>query len=286
MTHPATAMRAHERATDGNRSPGRRRAGRGGGAHRAGRAGRGMTVLEIMIVLAVIGGLFFVARTGFRSLTKADLVENATELTAVLRRTSQLAIEHGELHRVVLDLEGQAFVVEVCQGEAAIQRNEQLSTDGEEVRRALDRGKQRLANLPAEALAADPEDATRRAIALAGQHVADRMCTPATDGLSGDASGKGWLRKLRKEKGIKFKQVWVQHRDEGATEGQVAIYFFPIGSAEKSVIELTDGSETFSVLVFGLTGRVELHDGALRDVDDHMLKNAMGERDAKRESQQ
>jgi hypothetical protein len=77
----------------------------------------------------------------------------------------------------------------------------------------------------------------------------------------------------------------VQHRDESATKGQVALYFFPLGQAEKAIVELTDGSDVFSVLVFGLTGRVELRDGALRDVDDHMLKNAMGERDAKREDQ-
>jgi hypothetical protein len=42
----------------------------------------------------------------------------------------------------------------------------------------------------------------------------------------------------------------------------------------------------FTVLVYGLTGRVELHDGALKDVNDHMLKNVMGDKDAKRETQQ
>ena len=112
-----------------------------------------------------------------------------------------------------------------------------------------------------------------------------RRCKPATDSLTGDADGKGWARKLRKDKGIKFKQVWVQHRDEVVTKGQVAIYFFPIGSSEKAVVELTDGEDVFTVKVFGLTGRVELHDGALRDVDDHMLKNVMGDKDAKREDQ-
>jgi prepilin-type N-terminal cleavage/methylation domain-containing protein len=250
------------------------------------RAQRGMTVLEIMIVLAVVGGLFLVVRTGFRAVTKADLVENANELTAVMRRASQVAVEHGELHRVVLDLENQAYVLEVCQGETAIQRNEQINAGDEDAQRAIERGKQRLSNLPADALAAgDPDMAARRAIALAGHHVADRLCKPATDSLTGDAEGKGWQRELRKDKGIKFKQVWVQHRDDGVTKGQVAIYFFPIGSSEKSVIELTDGSETFTVLVFGLTGRVELRDGTLADVDDHMLKNAMGDRDAKRENQ-
>jgi type II secretory pathway pseudopilin PulG len=245
-----------------------------------------MTVLELMIVLAIIGGMFFIVRSGFRMVTKADLVEDSTELTAVLRRASQLAVEHGELHRVTLDLDQQGYVVEVCQGEVAIARNELVKADDEATKRALERGRQRLAGLPPDALATgDPEEATRRAAALAGHHIADRMCKPADDSLTGDSNGKGWLRKLRKDKGVKFKEIWVAHRDDSATKGQVAIYFFPLGSAEKAVIELTDGSEVFTVLVFGLTGRVELHDGTLRDVNDHMLKNVMGDRDTKREGQ-
>jgi len=250
-----------------------------------------MTVLELMIVLGVIGGMVFIARTGFRVLTRADLVEDATELSAVMRRTSLLAVEHGELHRLVLDLDNQDaskpdYVVEVCQGETAIQRNEKLRADDEDAKRALERGKQRMGTLPSDALAAgDADEATRRATALAGHHIADRMCRPADDSVTGDAAGKGWARKLRKAKGIRFKEVWVQHRDDSATKGQVAIYFTPIGSAEKAVVELTDGGDTFSVLVFGLTGRVELRDGVLRDVNGHMLKNAMGDKDAKREDQ-
>jgi type II secretory pathway pseudopilin PulG len=246
-----------------------------------------MTVIEIMVVLAIIGGLFFVARSGFRLLTKADLVEDSNELTAVMRRASQLAVEHGDLHRVVLDLDSQGYVVEVCQGQTAIARNELLKTDDEETKRALERGRQRMNGLPSDAVTtADPEEATKRAAALAGHHIADRVCRPADDSVTGDSNGKGWLRKLRKDKGIKFKEIWVQHRDESATKGQVAIYFFPLGSAEKAVIELTDGNEVFTVLVFGLTGKVELHDGTLRDVNDHMLKNAMGDKDTKRENQQ
>src|SRR5678815_5418356 len=92
-------------------------------------------------------------------------------------------------------------------------------------------------------------------------------CKRADNSVTGDSNGKGWIRKLRKDKGVKFKEVWVEHRDDSTTKGRVAIYFFPIGSAEKTVIELTDGSEVFTVLVFGLSGRVELHDGEPRDVN-------------------
>lgn len=246
-----------------------------------------MTVLEIMIVLAILGAGAALVRSGFRLVTKADLVENATELAAVMRRASQLAIEHGELHRVVFDLERHGYVVEICQGQTAIVRNEKLAPDEEATKAAIERGKQRMGQMPADAFAAgDADEATRRAIAIAGHHVVDRLCVPASTGVTGDASNKGWARALYAGKGIKFKEIWVQHRDEGVTKDQVAIYFFPMGSAEKAVVALTDGSDTFTVLVHGLTGRVELRDGELDDVDDHMLRNVMGDRDAARDGQE
>lgn len=268
----------------------------------------GMTVLEIMIVIAIIGGMAFIVRNGFRLLTKADLVDNANELAAIMRRASQLAIERGEMHRVVMDLDTNKYIVEVCQGTTAIVRNEALQGNAEEQQRALERGKQRMIDMPEDALAAgDPDEATKRAVAIAGHHIADRQCRPASSetltgvtvgatcdkaedcakGLScvekSCVSGSVWNRTLKADKGIKFKEVWVQHRDDSSTKGQVAVYFYPVGSAEKAVVELTDGSAVFSVVVYGLTGRIELRDGALKDVDAHMLRNAMGDKDAARE---
>src|ERR1700755_823136 len=99
---------------------------------RARRAQAGMTVLEIMIVLAVIAGMFYIVRSGFRLVTKADLVEDAVGLTAIMKRASQLAVEHGDLHRVVLDLDTEAYVVEVCEGDTAIKRNESLQVNPDE----------------------------------------------------------------------------------------------------------------------------------------------------------
>jgi len=251
-----------------------------------------MTVLELMIVLAIVGAAMMLVRSGFRMITRADLVENATELQAVLRRASTLAIEHGELHRVVIDMDKQLYSVEVCQGAIAIQRNEAVRPDEEKKKQALDKGKNAFSNMPQDALqVGDPEEAAKRATAVAGHHVSDRTCVTASDAITGaaenDAKGKakGWVRGLRADKGIKFKEIWVQHRDESATKGQVAIYFFPTGASEKSVIELTDGTDVFTVLVYGLTGRVELRDSVLHDVNEHMMRNAMGDKDAKREEQ-
>ncbi len=244
-----------------------------------------MTVLELMIVLAILGGGVVLVRSGFRMITKADLVENSTELAAVMKRTSQLAVEKGEMHRIVFDMDKQIYAVEVCQGSTTLMRNEQLRPDDEKAKQALERGRQRLQGIPPEALASDPDVATKQALSLAGSHIADRQCSSIDDAVSGDAEGKKWVRSLRAAKGIKFKEIWVQHRDDSATKGQVAIYFFPTGSSEKAVVEVTDGSETFTVLVHGLTGRVQLKDGTLRDVNDHMLRNPLGDKDKERDAE-
>jgi hypothetical protein len=193
---------------------------------------------------------------------------------------------------VLLDLDKGGYAVEVCEGQTTIQRNELVRPDEEATKRALDKGKEKLSEGNSSGPQAtmlsggDPETATKRALAISGHHIADKMCSPVPDPSTGDATGKGWVRPLKTGRGIKFKEVWVQHRDESVTKGQVAIYFFPLGSSEKAVVEVTDGDETFSVLVYGLTGRVELRDGVLRDVNDHMMRNAMGDKDAKREDQQ
>jgi len=245
----------------------------------------GFTVLELMIVIAIFGMSATLIYRGTR--TGAALVNDANEITAIARRASSLAVEHGEMYRLVLDLDKQVYVIEVCHGATTIMRNEQLRPDAEATQRAVDKGRAKFQNMgsaAASALAADPEDATKRALAIAGHHIADRTCQPATDSMTGDFNTKkGWARALSAAHGVKFKEVWVQHRDDSLTKGQVAVYFFPTGSAEKAVIELGNEDDTFSLLIYGLTGRVKLLDGVLRDVNDHMLKNALGDKDARRE---
>ena len=61
----------------------------GAGRRRGVRAAvhRGMTIIEIMIVLAVIGMLSYLAYSGFRVLSSQALVEDTLDLASVMRRT-------------------------------------------------------------------------------------------------------------------------------------------------------------------------------------------------------
>jgi prepilin-type N-terminal cleavage/methylation domain-containing protein len=253
-------------------------------------AQRGITLLETMIVLAIIGLGMSIGYSAYRKLTRADLVDDTNHLGALMARASELAGESGKLHRVTIDFDENTAVVEICEGLPSIRRPRtgDKVVDDKETQRQLDDARGRLKGSRTDPSASKmmqmqtPEDETKMAAALAGHHVGDQTCAQVKDVWSGDAEGRPLILKIRKDRGIKAREVWVQHRDDSVTTGQVSIYFFPLGSAEKAIVELTDGTETYSVRVHGLTGEIETVDGEVKDVDDFMHKDITGEREAPR----
>src|SRR4051812_24519543 len=111
----------------------------------------GMTLLEMMIVLAIIAMLAYLATGAIRWLRGANAVETTVDLTQVLNRTSQLAVETGELHRVVIDLDEQTYRIEICEGGAtAISKTPEVKKpdpEGEH-KAAVERAKQKLSAVP------------------------------------------------------------------------------------------------------------------------------------------
>lgn len=251
---------------------------------------RGMTVLELMIVIAIIGMLSYVGYGAVRRLTRADLVDDTNHLGSLMSRASELAAETGKLHRVTIDLDEGVAVVEACEGPMAVRRvkSGDKAMDAKEQEERLKDAKGKLeAARSGNALqrgfsAATPEDETKLAAALAGHHVGDQVCQPVKDAYSGDSEGKPLILKLKKDSGIKAKEVWVQHRDDSVTTGQASIYFFPLGSSEKAIVELTDGGDVYSVKVHGLTGTIETIDGEVKDIDEFMHHDVTGQREVER----
>lgn len=246
----------------------------------------GMTILEVVMVVAIVGLMSYLAVGAVRWLRGANAVDASVELAAVMRRAQQLATGSGELHRVVLDLDAQTYRVEICAGgPAAITKDPEKAVDESEDarKRAVEEAKQRLQSLPQNALPAGEDQAQSEdmALALAGQLHARRICVPSAD-LFGDPDGRAAIRAIDPNRSARIKQVWVQHLRDPASTGLVAIHFFPLGSTEKAIVEIGDGSKTFTVLSHGLTGRIELRDGTVRDPDEFLFRDATGEKEAER----
>ncbi len=254
----------------------------------------GVTVLEIMIVVAIIGMMAWLAWGAVRVLTGAALDEDSADLALVMRRAQLLAVEAGIPTRVVIDFDSHAYWVETCAGDPSLVRvKEEEKSDDKASEEALEDARQKLSGMGAQQIQGQtPEDEARMALALVGKKVGGRVCGPLGSGpgaedigqvITGDAKGRDLRRSLRQSSGVKFREVWVQHLEQSVSTGQVSITFFPLGFAEKAIIEVGNDDEQNTVVVHGLTGRVELRGGTLDNPDDHMLRNAAGERDQERE---
>src|SRR5687768_984787 len=224
---------------------------------------RGMTVLEIMIVIAIIGFMAYLAVSGFRFLSGAALSEDTSDMAMVMRRAQLLSVEGGVPTRVVIDFDKHAYWVEACTGDPTLSRTkEEEKADAETAQEELEKARQRLATLPGGQMqASSPEEEAKMAAALAGRKVGGRICAPLGTGpaaeqlgpvLTGDSMGRELRRALQQQRGVKFREVWVQHLEKSVSGGQVSISFFPLGFAEKAIVEIgTSDDEIETILVHG-----------------------------------
>lgn len=93
-----------------------------------------MTLLELLVVMAVVGLLMALGVRGVRWLRSSSLRDTTTEIAAVFRVTYNLATMSATHHRVVFDLDEQTYRIEACEGEVMLARQdrEQLAEPGDD----------------------------------------------------------------------------------------------------------------------------------------------------------
>ncbi len=211
---------------------------------------RGFTLLEIGIALVILGLMLAVAVPSINAISGAELKKTTGMLQGLMRDTYARAALSGHTHRVVLDLEAGSYWVEATEGGVVLKREKlSLTREGDAV---LDKVDERIEDVDADSK--DEEDQERlklyrhpswAPVAFPGQDRTDEIRP----------------QKLPSE--VRFKSVWVDHLEEAATGGQVAIHYFPGGYTEEAHITLTDddeGARTFTLVTNPLTGEVYVED--------------------------
>lgn len=245
--------------------------------HSAKRREAGFTIIEMMVVLAILGLLLVaMSATGLIKTQNDRLREDTLEVMATLRAAFNFSTQTGTHHRVVFDLDQQAYRIEICEGPIALEKTETEEVpDQEAIAELLERPP--TSEFDREILeAASPEEATAAAAALAGVKIGTARCT-LSEASSGHVDGKGNQRRVDRDHGIHIDEITVEHLSEPAESGLASINFFPLGRAEKAVVHLeSEEGDSFWILVHGLTGRVELKKGDF-DPDDHMRVDGAGD---------
>lgn len=207
----------------------------------------GMTLLELMLVLVLIGlaasGLTF----SLGALSRASLKSAAGRLASASRYAYNRAIVQGTTTRLAFELGGNTFSIEEAHGEVTLVRpDDERAADGDG-----EEGSKRSG-------AVDPWAAARSAVEDALQpNLGASPFGPITS-----ATGKTLERYQNVELGrrVQIVRLIVGHEPEPRESGLGAVHYFPSGLTEHAVVQLTDGREgLYSVEIHPLTGRAHIY---------------------------
>ena len=252
------------------------------------RHNRGFTILELLLVMSVIAALTVVLSMGIKRVRNSDLRSDTTKVAQAMRAAYAMATQSGKHHRVVLDLEARTFRVEVCEGNIKLHKERREAREGEGEKVDDSKLEQAMRFLQGDQTAGaagltsefmpevqqsmSPEEAAEKAKALAGVRLGTGRCKPPTRMRGG--------KEQKLFRADEFKEIHVQHLEDPVKEkGIVSVNFFPLGYSEKAVIVIgNDDDDVYTLLVHGMTGRVEFKDGTWRRPEEHMMRDAEGGR--------
>jgi general secretion pathway protein H len=224
--------------------------GRGGPGHR-GRRGRnelGLTLLEIMIVMILMGLMMGVMIFGSGQLTASRLKRATTMVAGAVRVAFTRATARSRSQRLVFDLDEQQIWLEESDGPMLVQPKDTTATGGGAA-----------AVTEAERLAFQENDNIMK-----GPRAPKAMYhSVETLGFSSETGARG-PRAIGR--GLRFREVQIEHDDQPRTKGRAYLYFWPGGQTERASIELApaasnDDQDVLTLNVLPLTGKVTIKNG-------------------------
>jgi general secretion pathway protein H len=213
------------------------------------RRSRGLTLIEIMVVVSIMAMLMAAAVVSTRSIGRSGLRGSATQLAACIRYCYDRAVTTNAYYRIVLDFDRNSFWAERSDDRMLLTRDKEAAPgkgqafDQEAADKArdeknqaqLDRIKEHANSL---GINLEPPPSSRRA-----------KFETFTDAAAKQVQLKG---------GVQLFDAYTPRQKEPYKKGRAYLYFFPDGHTERALVRLSKGDDFFSLLVSPLTGAVEV----------------------------
>jgi general secretion pathway protein H len=208
---------------------------------------RGLTLIEIMVVLAIMGIIAGVAVAGTMQLPSERLHRSTTMIISAIKVAYTRATATSRDLRMVMDLDQKKIWLEESDAPMLTQAKDKSATGG-----------------------ADPMNQLEMAAIAEGKRIMNGPPIPKPKfhpievyGFGDTESGKGGKALQR---GITFRSVQTTHDDAPRTAGRAYVYFWPGGRTERAAIQLRIGDSeeagrTLTLLVSPLTGKVTVKGG-------------------------
>jgi prepilin-type N-terminal cleavage/methylation domain-containing protein len=214
------------------------------------RTNRGFTLIEVILVVAIIAVVVTGATFGLGAISRTRLRSSAFRVMSAARFAYNRSLTQGTTTRLRFDLEKNTMAIEETYTPVTLATNEQLESD--------------------EGQAVDPWDLARTRL----QEPLSPVTPTSPFQPISNQSGKVLDRYSTKPVGddISVHALITPHESDTRTDGEGSVYFFPGGVTEHAVIQLSDSSDTvYSVEIHPLTGNARIHNFAyepLNELDD------------------
>lgn len=223
------------------------------------RAGaRGLTLVEVLVVVVLVSLLMVGVVAGTNQLPSSRLKRSATMIASAVKVAYARATATSKHVRVVFDFDTNRLWIEESDIPMLVQSKDQTGTGG-----------------------AQPlTDAEKTAVAegeriLKGVEIAKPAFKPVDEQAIADIEkGSGEVGRPL-QRGITFREVQAAHDASARTSGRAYLYFWPGGLTERAVVQIRIGTsdeanDTMSLEVAPLTGKVTVKRGpqALQQPED------------------
>jgi general secretion pathway protein H len=231
-----------------------------------GRRGQGgFTLIEIMVVIAIVALLLSGVAVTIGNVTRARLRSAASTTSATIRFAFNQARMNGVYLRMVLDLEQNQIWLESSTDQVSLRRGRSQHTTTKGPEREPTATNKKVPLLPSSSTEEKPEEGgegTQPLIdtkALVSAYRQDLEPTRRARAYFQPLVGLG-SKRIKLPDRVRIDSVLTPRLDEPVTDGRAYIYFFPQGSAEPAIIRVVDQNDSFySIVVHPLTGRTRVY---------------------------
>ncbi len=238
---------------------------------------RGMTMIEIIVVLAIFSLMVTMVVVGFGTTRAAEVTSSVNNLGNVIRYGYDRARVNGSYHRLLIDLDKGTFTLQEGSDRMylpATDRDGKLvefdpgkaEEQAERDKRAADAYNR---SIQSEVLGdGEGEGGSGGASPAydpyrAREKLVPRRKPPLFESFDEENAVSGLVKPVKLPEGVKVTYVRTADDVKPITEGEASLFFFPRGTTQECHILLEDdeGDNRWTIKVAPLTGRVTIEEG-------------------------
>lgn len=263
----------------------------------------GFSLMEVMIVMAVVGLMMATVIVGFGAGRAAEVSRATNQIANSIRYAYDKSRVTGEHFRLWMNLDEGTFAIQAADARMylpatdrdgrLVQIDESKQRDREERdRRAAEMYNRSVQAQVYDQAAGDEGEADEQGAEEGGYNPLDpfaptaravpRRKPPIFQAFDDENALSGLAKPFSLPEGAKIVYVRTADDPKPITEGEASIYFFPRGTTQLAHIQIADdeGESEYTITLRPLTGKVEIEDGRIdleipsdrRDAEDELGK--------------